>query len=77
MFVCKKGFEVKALCSNSHYIGTWSHDLGPYCRLSVYYKNMKEAEEALRSKNFTHRSCVENDYCSGESGCQIKEVKNV
>ncbi len=75
MFVCKKGFEVKVLCSNFHYIGTLDKDGTPNCRISAYYKNAELAQHDLHFQTFTHRLCCENDFCSGELGCKLEEVK--
>lgn len=80
MLRCKKGHEVRVYVSGSgqYYIGTidkTEEGWDPNCRLSIYYATQKEAEEALKSGSFAHRHCVENDYCSGETGCHFKEVK--
>lgn len=74
MFVCKKGFEVKVLCSNLYYIGTLDEEGMPNCRISVYYKNAELAQHALLFPTFTRRHCMENDFCSGESGCEIRRM---
>ena len=77
-FVCQKGLEVQVFASRAGaYIGTFiceGEDVGPNCRCSGYYKSKEAAEEALENRTF-NRTCMENDFCHGGCGCQIKEVK--
>jgi hypothetical protein len=61
---CPKGFEISVLQTNHFYIGTFSEEEGPYCRLSEeYYLTRELAQEALDNFTFTERDCMENNFC--------------
>lgn len=71
--ICTEGNKVEVLQSTKgYYIGTRDiyYDEGPYCRISEeYYSSQELAEEALSSKSYTERACVENSLCNGGHGC--------
>ena len=77
-FVCQQGLTVQVFSSYAgFYIGTFIYegeDIGPNCRCSGYYKTEEAAKHALENRTFD-RVCMENDFCHGGKGCQIREVE--
>lgn len=75
---CVKNHDVEILKSNAgFYIGTTVENeeygfLEPYCRISGYYRNKQEAEEAMKSIKDNYRICNENMFCNEGRGCFIR-----
>ena len=69
MTKCTKGFDVQVLRSGAgYYIGTLDEGF-PNCRISEsYWKGEDEASTAI-STGFTHRVCVENQFCNKGKSC--------
>jgi hypothetical protein len=68
---CKKGFIVQVCQSAAgYYMGTKTLEGEPNCRLSDYADSPEMARRLPLSRQFY---CIENDFCHGGSGCQIKD----
>ena len=71
---CKKGFEVQAMRSAAgYYLGTRDGEGFPQCRISTEYA--KTAEQAEKILIPDRQNAMENCYCNGGCGCEIKEVQ--
>lgn len=68
---CKKGYEIQACKSAAGwYLGTLDEYGCPNCRISMQYAKTREEAETLVPDRQT--GCIENDYCNGGTGCELR-----
>ena len=71
MTKCKKGCTVEIMASPAgFYMGTKDEDGLPNCRISGYCRSKEMAAYLIPNRQ---TNCMENEWCNGGTGCELRE----